>query len=446
MYYSVAMFLRTLTLLAATAMAVLLAGCGGNQQDASSSQDASNGQQNSEAANINSAGDCARSGDALVERSLDALRRAWSEFGDDEDAQGGEVSNGKIAFSRTTEGAAAHDDIYVIDEEGTQETRLTHSAWYEYLPVWSPDGQKIAFIGFSSEPSGDIIPSGDIYVMNADGTNQTRIIHGARYEDRPAWSPDGQKIAFTRSQSGIYVINADGTNEAHAPIFFSHTVDSWRTEVGSPAWSPEGNTIAFPIYALTNDDASASAVASEPSTGERLSGIYLVNVDGTGLCRLTSNYAGAQQTPVWSPNGEKIAFEDKDASYDEGLYVINTDGTGRKKVSGDIKHPYQPVWSPDGKRIAFTDLLTSELYVINANGSGLRRLTDSASHVHLPTWSPDSEKIAFSCTLPAPENSITDPTTYYDLCVINADGTGRKRRITFKATQAYFIGSSWSRE
>ena len=85
----------------------------------------------------------------------------------------------------------------------------------DFYPAWSPDGTKIAF---TSDRDG--IPK--IYVMNADGTNQTRITDNPASDEAPAWSPDGSKIAFTSDRDGnpeIYVMNADGTDQTRLTGF-----------------------------------------------------------------------------------------------------------------------------------------------------------------------------------------------------------------------------------
>jgi len=168
-----------------------------------------------------------------------------------------------------------------------------------------------------------------------------------------------------------------------------------------------------------------------------LSGIYLINVDGTGLCKLEAaeGLGNRLGVPIWSPDDNKIAFWDLGA-----IDVINADGSGRKELTANANDPPQLAWSPDGKRIAFVDN-SKELNVIDADGSGLRRLTSTpaAYYVSLPTWSPNSEKIAYSC----PFEDTLHPHT--DLCVINADGSGWKRIASKVAPEGALVTSSWGR-
>jgi tricorn protease-like protein len=183
-------------------------------------------QQRSEAAITNSVGRC--TGSASMDRQQE---------------DSGEVSNGKIAFSRatfsrTSESAAANTDIHLIDGEGAHETQLTYTKQFEEAPVWSPDGEKIAF---------DTGLQGDIYVMDADGTNQTRLVDHPAPREYPAWSPDGGKIVFLGGpgyQDDIYVVNADGTNEIRLTNFINGETGD-RTQFGRPVWSPDGSKIAF---------------------------------------------------------------------------------------------------------------------------------------------------------------------------------------------------------
>jgi Tol biopolymer transport system component len=330
----------------------------------------------------------------------------------------GEFSNGKIAFSR-------NNDIHVIDGEGAHESRLTHTAQsFEENPVWSPDGQKIAF----TTPEDRAL-----HVMNANRTNKDQLAVNLLSSVIPSWSPDGGKIAFTTGEDGfsneLSVINVDGTHKVGliTAAFSGNSED--RIQLGNPVWSPTGNKIAFASRTVTDTHASSSAEpASTPAEG--LAGIYLINADGTGLCKLTSTAEVLGYHPVWSPDGERIAFYDKDTTN-----VINTDGSGRKPLAGGAS----AAWSPDGQKIAFIND-SSVLDMINANGSGVRRLanTTTAAPGNLPAWSPDGEKIAFPC--PAARGAAGT-----DLCVINADGTEWKRIALKVRPDKGPLAVSWGR-
>lgn len=96
-------------------------------------------------------------------------------------------ANGMIAFT-TDRGYGVNDDeIYVMNADGSGQTRLTFNSASDWLPSWSPDGSKIAFQSGRDE-------SFEIYVMNADGSQQSRITFNAAADEDPAWSPDGSKM------------------------------------------------------------------------------------------------------------------------------------------------------------------------------------------------------------------------------------------------------------
>ncbi|MCY2923834.1 MAG: DPP IV N-terminal domain-containing protein, partial [Planctomycetota bacterium] len=193
----------------------------------------------------------------------------------------------KIAFTSDRDG---YSDIYVMNADGTGQTRLTNSGVRGFAPAFSPDGRKIAFDS-----------AGLIYVMNADGTGQTRLTNGAGDEIRPAFSPDGTKIAFDSDR--------DGNCE-----------------------------------------------------------IYVMNADGTGQTRLTNN-AAVDLAPTFSPDGRKIAFaSDRDGNYE--IYVMNADGTAQTRLTNNAASDYDPTFSPDGSKIAFVSSRDGnfEIYVMNADG------------------------------------------------------------------------------
>ena len=129
---------------------------------------------------------------------------------------------GKIAFMSYRDG---NGEIYVMNADGTNHIRLTNNAAEDYCPVWSPDGTKIAFMSLRDGNQ-------EIYVMNADGTNQMNLTNNPALDRDPTWSPDGSKIVFTSNRDGnyeIYVMNADGTNQIRLTNNPSYD--------GYPSWS-----------------------------------------------------------------------------------------------------------------------------------------------------------------------------------------------------------------
>ena len=139
---------------------------------------------------------------------------------------------GKIVFVRCCSGG----DIYSINADGSNELRLTNNTFFDGQPRWSPDGSKIVF---ASDRAGGL---NEIYTMNADGTNPTRLTNSSDSKNNPAWSSDGTKIAFdTAAQfSGkIFVMDANGANIRQL------TSNSFPGIKFRPSWSPDGTKIVF---------------------------------------------------------------------------------------------------------------------------------------------------------------------------------------------------------
>jgi Tol biopolymer transport system component/subtilisin family serine protease len=251
---------------------------------------------------------------------------------------------------------AGNYEIYVMNANGSGQTRLTNNKHWDWQPSWSPDRTRIAF---ASNPDGCL----DIYVMNANGFNQVNLTKNPGIDDYdPTWSPDGSSIAFTSSRGNnqIYVMTADGSGQKNL------------TELGvnvNPAWSPDGKHIAFQSGRDGGWD------------------IYVMNADGSGQKNLTKNKCW-NKNPAWSPDSKRIAFQsERDDNLD--IYVMNADGSGQTRLTNNSKEDRYPSWSPDGSRIAFYSDRDDnwEIYVMNADGSCQTRLTNNttAEDCH-PAW------------------------------------------------------------
>lgn len=269
------------------------------------------------------------------------------------------------------EGRAGEDQdsqIYSVRSNGAERRKLTSSGGTE--PALSPDGTKVVFVR-----------NDDLFVMNIDGSDERRITQltsGPSINESPAWSPDGQRIAFAGSDgegdSRLFVVGSDGSG------FAQLSRNNLALKVGdhSPAWSPRGDQIAF--------------LRDEQDDGSGAKAIFTMGVDGTNETRVMNKLPTARPAGLaWSPDGAAIAFTHGfPCAAGPGLWTVTPVGTGLRALDTAFTDEPEacsvgrPIWSANGERMSFhlqfrcaepndcSSTAKNGLYSITAAGKGLR--------------------------------------------------------------------------
>jgi Tol biopolymer transport system component len=272
----------------------------------------------------------------------------------------------------TDRGHLGDYEVFVMTTTGTRVANLTSSWADDAAPVWSPDGQRIAFVSWRNTTTGKwSLESGDIYLLDFDptagaGGDLFRLTDSTSNDGWPTWSPDGKRIAFQSERSGnweLWVINVDGTGLTqltHHPEEDAH-----------PDWSPDGTRIAF----------------TSRRGGDR--DIWVMNADGTNPVNLT-NSKGRDRYPMWSPDGKQIAFNTR-RDGDQEIYVMNADGSNQRNVTNSPNSTEGLAdWSPDGKRLVLYSGRTGnkEIFILDLATGKWENISRDPASDEFCTWSP----------------------------------------------------------
>lgn len=267
--------------------------------------------------------------------------------------------------------------MFVMNADGTNQRLIFDKP--AGPPVLSHSKKKIVFT--TNENSYACL-----YTIDIDGQN-LKFLNKTKYSSfSPALSPDDSKITFVIRDTippydcNIYTINADGTNRIQLTNQYDNV---------SPLYLPDNSAI---IYTSRNGT---------------MSGVYKMNVDGTNK-QLLSPPGKSFSVSSISPNGKMIAINSEDWNGSQ-IFVMNTDGSNLKQLTFTVEKNYndtgsprggnnEPVWSPNSSRIVYHSYENTahDIYVINADGSGNKRLTDSPLRDQCPAWTDDGRYIIYA--------------------------------------------------
>lgn len=331
---------------------------------------------------------------------------------------------------------------------------LTSGDVLDHSPVWSPDGDTVAFVrGQASLPGDD-----RIWIKASDGSGSARQVsfgEGSFDDWYPAFSPDGRHICFSSSRDsvdGIWIVALDGG----APAL----VAGLAVPHGGvpPAWSPDGHRIAYSNEVDGNSDIYTVAVAggapqritTDPAEdripswsidgGTLIYGssaapddIFLISAEGGVPRRIATGLPGVSN-PRLSPDGRWILFRAGLANSWHTWIIPATGGTPLAVTASDSLAGWMADWSPDGSRIAYTRgriVGWGQLVVTPAQGGASRTLADSVSmRYSAPEWSPDGRHIAILGVR-------------RDLLTVDV-ATGRIDTVALAATHRWLATASWS--
>lgn len=277
-------------------------------------------------------------------------------------------------------GVQTNREVYISDWDGYNAQAITNHKTITVSPAWSRNGDYIAYTAFVKRKVGNdpAKRNPDLFIYELKTKRRWLVSYRNGLNSGAEFMPDNKNMLLTLSQSrtaDIYRMTLDGksiTQITNGPGGAMNV---------EPAVSPDGSMIAF----------------SSDRSGKPM--IYTMSINGTNVQRKTmsGNY---NATPTWSPDGKKLAFAGFDKDKDNfDIFVMNLDGssflrlTSARKSNGKWSNNEDPAFSPDGRHILFVSdrTGTKQLYLVNVDGTNERRITFDSKFYSKPKWGPPAD-------------------------------------------------------
>jgi Tol biopolymer transport system component len=297
--------------------------------------------------------------------------------------------------------------IIVVNDDGSDAERVTGAirGRSPVLPVWSPDGQRIAFVRYNPAGGPGAV---QVYVVNADGTGERHLGAGTL----PQWTPDGRFVVVERvrlppASSTIHVLPVDGG------------AGRKLTDGSAPAVSRNGPTVAFVRHTYRARRGATPVVAT--------STLNTISLDGTGERRLRRiNGPGRFIQPSWLPDDRTVAAVERQGALGGPLVTISTSNLRRRVVVPAVGETYD--WSPLGDLVSYTR--EGVIYIVRPDGSEVDSYGQSNA-IDIE-FSPDGKKVAYSVL-----EVLQTEVDFVGLYTIDLEKGERKRFVLAEGFVAY---------
>ena len=256
-----------------------------------------------------------------------------------------------------------YNQLCMVYADGTGYQQLSTLEANSYYPVYAPDRNSIVY---ASNQNGGIF---DLFLFNFDGSKLTRLTENIGNVVSPTFSPDGKTILFANrigdGPTTLWTVDTTGKNP--------NLLYSGPSTIVAVDWSPKGDQIAF---AMSVD---------KPDAYE----IFLMNPDGSNLRQLTRGLPGIGGSVDWSPDGKSLLIY-AGAPGDKNIFLIDVAAETAAQLTNGGNNG-SPVFSPDGQWIAFISLRNNDqadIFIMRPDGSDVRQITDNPEPDWQPQWEP----------------------------------------------------------